>query len=189
MKDKILELVKDGYTYKEIRKELGCTLSTIAYHCKRNGIKSSHTVDRLSDVKIEEIKKLYDEIKSSTKVSKILGVSKTSVLKYIDVIKKDKLTDVELKINRVRQVVYWRIKVKNKLVEYKGGKCEKCGYNRCIDALEFHHKDPNQKDFSIGGKSWSFEKLKNEVDKCILVCANCHREIHSKIKTVRTEPH
>ena len=109
-------------------------------------------------------------------------------MKYIDVIKKDKLTDVELKINRVRQVVYWRIKVKNKLVEYKGGKCEKCGYNKCIDALEFHHKDPNQKDFSIGGKSWSFEKLKNEVDKCILVCANCHREIHSKVKTVHTEP-
>ena len=52
---------------------------------------------------------------------------------------------------------------------------------RSIDALEFHHKDPNEKDFTISGKSWSFERLKNEVDKCILVCSNCHCEIHEKI--------
>jgi hypothetical protein len=45
--------------------------------------------------------------------------------------------------------------------------------------LEFHHLDPNEKDFSIGGKSWSLERLKKEVDKCILICANCHRELHS----------
>ena len=69
------------------------------------------------------------------------------------------------------------------LVEYKGGKCEICGYNKCISALEFHHKDPQEKDFAIGAKGYtrSIEKNKKEVDKCILVCANCHREIHSNL--------
>ena len=69
---------------------------------------------------------------------------------------------------------------KIKLVEYKGGKCEICGYDKCIDALEFHHLDPNEKDFGIAGDTRCLEKLKSEADKCILLCANCHREIHAK---------
>ena len=73
-----------------------------------------------------------------------------------------------------------RKRLKEKLVAYKGGKCEVCGYDKCITALEFHHLDPTEKEFGIGGKNvLSFEKCKKEVDKCILVCANCHRMIHS----------
>ena len=69
--------------------------------------------------------------------------------------------------------------LKEKLVEYKGGKCEICGYDKCITALEFHHIDPNKKEFGIGCNNvLSFEKCKKEVDKCMLVCANCHRELH-----------
>jgi hypothetical protein len=73
-----------------------------------------------------------------------------------------------------------RRKLKILAVEYKGGCCEKCGYNKCIAALEFHHIDPSHKDFSISqeGSTRSFEKIKIELDKCIMVCANCHREIH-----------
>ena len=68
------------------------------------------------------------------------------------------------------------------MVEYKGGKCEICGYDRCITALEFHHLNRGEKDFSISESTYSrsMEDLKKEVDKCILVCANCHREIHEK---------
>lgn len=73
-----------------------------------------------------------------------------------------------------------RRKVKLQCIEYKGGKCERCGYNKCPAALEFHHLDPSEKDFGISsnGISRSFEKCKVEVDKCILVCSNCHAEIH-----------
>ena len=73
-----------------------------------------------------------------------------------------------------------RDKTKELLVEYKGGKCEICGYDRCIGALEFHHINPDEKEFGIGqnGYTRSIEKNKAEVDKCLLVCANCHREIH-----------
>lgn len=86
----------------------------------------------------------------------------------------------------------YRKKLKERLVEYKGGKCEICGYNKCITALEFHHLDPGKKDFTIGSsKVLSFEKCKQEVDKCILVCSNCHREIHEneykKIEKERIE--
>lgn len=73
-----------------------------------------------------------------------------------------------------------RREVKQKLVDSKGGKCEKCGYNRCLRALSFHHLDPNQKDFEINTSraSLSYEKLIVEIQKCILVCGNCHMEIH-----------
>ena len=71
-----------------------------------------------------------------------------------------------------------RKRVKVLAVEYLGGKCSICGYNKCISALEFHHRDPKEKDFGISGVTKSFESLKIELDKCILVCANCHREIH-----------
>lgn len=73
-----------------------------------------------------------------------------------------------------------RRKIKEDLVEYKGGKCEVCGYDKCIAALEFHHRDFTEKDFNLSKKGYThgLEKAKKEVDKCILICANCHREIH-----------
>lgn len=70
---------------------------------------------------------------------------------------------------------------KLKAIEYMGGKCCRCGYNKSPSALDFHHKDPSQKDPSCDYRSWSWDRLKNELDKCILVCANCHREIHEEI--------
>ena len=71
-----------------------------------------------------------------------------------------------------------RRKVKRLLVEYKGGQCEKCGYNKCVAALDFHHIDPLTKEFPLTGITYALSKMKAEADKCILVCANCHREIH-----------
>lgn len=68
-------------------------------------------------------------------------------------------------------------------VEYKGGECERCGYHKTIAALEFHHKDRTQKEFQISKfrlANWdkNREKIIRELDKCELVCANCHREEH-----------
>lgn len=66
-------------------------------------------------------------------------------------------------------------------LEYKGNKCQNCGYDKCIDALEFHHTNPQEKDFSISDRKLvlDWNKIKIELDKCILLCANCHRELHS----------
>lgn len=70
--------------------------------------------------------------------------------------------------------------LKHKAVQYKGGKCQDCGYDECEEAMEFHHLDPSQKSFSISGKyNLSWEKLKEELDKCILLCSNCHKKRHA----------
>lgn len=76
-----------------------------------------------------------------------------------------------------------RRELKSKLVEYKGGKCEICGYDKCIDALEFHHINPEEKKFQIScGVVKNIDVMKKEADKCILVCSNCHQEIHHRIR-------
>jgi len=69
------------------------------------------------------------------------------------------------------------------VVEYKGGKCNLCGYKKSIEALELHHLDKKKKDFGISadGLTRSWEKVKKEAEKCMLVCANCHRELHAGI--------
>ncbi|CAB4141303.1 HNHc domain containing protein [uncultured Caudovirales phage] len=72
-----------------------------------------------------------------------------------------------------------RKKLKLLAVKHLGGKCQNCGYDKCIGALEFHHRDPGEKDFQISnGNTRSLDKLLVEVDKCLLLCANCHRELH-----------
>jgi hypothetical protein len=74
-----------------------------------------------------------------------------------------------------------RHKLKQLCVDYLGGKCKQCGYNKCLAALDFHHRDPNEKDFEIGrakGRAKSFEEMKSELDKCDLLCRNCHAEAH-----------
>ena len=76
-----------------------------------------------------------------------------------------------------------RFKKKIQCLEYKGGKCEKCNYNKCKRALSFHHIDPSKKDFIIAGnhtRKWGI--IKQELDKCILLCANCHMEEHEKLE-------
>ena len=76
--------------------------------------------------------------------------------------------------------------LKKDAINYKGGKCVSCGYNKCQGALEFHHKDPLQKDPDYHSFKTVFnERLKIELDKCILLCANCHREIHTGILDIK----
>lgn len=76
--------------------------------------------------------------------------------------------------------------VKKKAIEYMGGKCFICGYNRCNAALELHHKNPKEKDPKIkfGSTRRSFDKIKKELDKCVLLCANCHREEHVRLRGI-----
>lgn len=62
--------------------------------------------------------------------------------------------------------------------EILGGKCSKCGYNKCDAALEFHHVI-GSKEFQIAGAKYGWKRMKAEIEKCILLCANCHREHHN----------
>lgn len=88
-----------------------------------------------------------------------------------------------------KAVVKRRRKIKEMLIAYKGGRCLICNYNRYAGALDLHHRDSKQKDFglSVRGLTRAWGKSKKEADKCILVCANCHREIHGGIIQVPIE--
>ena len=74
-----------------------------------------------------------------------------------------------------------RRKLREMAIKYKSGKCMLCGYKKCIAALEFHHIDGTKKDFglSMKGLTRSWKKTKQKLDKCVLLCANCHRELHN----------
>ncbi len=80
------------------------------------------------------------------------------------------------------QIKRW-IDRKHKAISYLGGRCSSCGYDKFYGALEFHHKNPLEKDHEWGKlrlKSW--DKVLAELDKCVLLCANCHREEHHLIQ-------
>ena len=73
------------------------------------------------------------------------------------------------------------IEAREKAIEYKGSKCEHCGYDKYRGALEFHHIDPTQKEPG-GLRAHKLSRLLAEVDKCILLCSNCHREEHGRLR-------
>jgi len=72
-----------------------------------------------------------------------------------------------------------RVERKKRLVEIRGGRCEVCGYEISIAALEFHHRDSKTKEFGLGNFNGSWERFAAEGAKCDLLCANCHRRRHN----------
>lgn len=132
--------------------------------------------------KIEIIKKL-----AKYKVCPMCNIKKSNKHYYI---KKDGTTMLPYcKPCTNLQTVERNRKFKKKCIEYKGGKCQRCEYNKCDNAMEFHHVSPEHKDFSIAEvrNKQINDEIKAELDKCILVCANCHREVHAEIWHARQD--
>jgi hypothetical protein len=130
---------------------------------------------------ITEIQKFYDENDVPlSEVGKKFGWNRHTLAKYLTV-KNRKMEDGGRAARKVKAVTEWRRRTKQKLIEHMGGKCVCCGYDKCARALQFHHLDPSKKDFQISGMSISLDRLKEETKKCILVCSNCHAEIHDGI--------
>ena len=86
--------------------------------------------------------------------------------------------DPEWGKKQVKRVSDTRRKVVATLKEEHGNACIKCGYNKCLAALEFHHPDPTVKESKVIGTTLGIDRQRAEAAKCILVCANCHRELH-----------
>ena len=178
IKEQVIKLRRKGLTYNEIRDITKVKKTTISDIVKPLNL-GGNTIKKLTPELIEEIQAKYNEIGNLKKVVKLYHISFERLSKVIKHGKKKKVSNTEA-------VESWRKRKKKALVEYKGGKCQCCGYSRCIEALEFHHLDPNIKSFTISGKSKSFNSLKSEVDKCILVCSNCHKEIHAGLINIDT---
>lgn len=164
MDKKILKklLVEQNKTQKEISEELGKSKTTIRYW--------------LCKFKISKPKKNITDIKFCHRCNQTKHVSefyqrksRPSVSAYCKRCSNDECLERQRKLKELA-------------VNYKGGKCVVCGYNKYLGALEFHHTDPTKKDFSISASSAKTfnEKIKKELDKCMLVCSNCHREIHGR---------
>lgn len=95
--------------------------------------------------------------------------------------------------NKEKSSIYrkiWKEKSRQWFDEYKKTlKCDFCGYNKCTEALDFHHKNPQDKKFNIGqgvGKRYNKERILKEIAKCFALCANCHRELHYKEEREKT---
>ena len=123
----------------------------------------------------EQILELRKQGKSYRQIEKILHCSRSLISYYVNPEGKQKKIEAQNK-NRYRKRSEYKLQA--------GGKCQICGYNKCLEALHFHHKTPSEKNFSISEAIWGVKKkisdkeIKKEIQKCILLCANCHYEMH-----------
>ena len=140
-----------------------------------------------SKEEIEEVLKKHWNIRPA---SEELGIGYSTLRKYIkeygiqhnsrkkqDGAKFDRNAWQSKAVTRARQIK------KLKALEYKGGmKCTRCGFNEPIpDCYAFHHRDPTQKDINWGKmkqNNWSIDRIKDELDKCDVLCHNCHSIVH-----------
>jgi predicted transcriptional regulator len=158
-KHAIEELIQQSLSQREIANRLGCSQSTVKYWLKQFGLKTQKV--QFNEKAIQECD--CGESNPSKFVNRDKGRSCRSVCR---------------RCHQKQTILRYRSK-KLKAIEYKGGKCQKCGYDKCPGSLQFHHRNPSEKNANWKYvRSWSFDKIKKELDKCDLLCANCHGEVH-----------
>lgn len=117
-------------------------------------------------------------INGKKKCSQCKQIKKISEFYYI---KDRKIGSCYCKVCLSKKLCSTILEKKLKAIEYKGGQCIRCGYKKYYGALQFHHRDPNIKEMSITKARYrKWETFKKELDKCDLLCANCHAEIHAE---------
>lgn len=169
-----IEKLKDGISRNlssfKIAKELGCSQTNVVYYLKKYKLK---TYPRWTILR----KNAEDGYKICPKCKVKKELIKSNF--YID--KRGKIHSWCKICNNT--IAYQKQCARKKYaVDYKGGKCIVCGYDKYLGALDFHHVDPTKKEFNISKlDTYSLAILNVELDKCILVCKNCHAEIHGKI--------
>lgn len=151
MRDEIEILISKGLTKKEISNYLGIGYSTVKKYSKDIPTLKKNNAFKCKICGDSNKENFYDNKSSASYYCKPCWNQKT----YKSA----------------------RDKISSYMNSRGGAKCLICGYNKCTAALEFHHRDPTEKDpsWSIG---WSLPRLKKELDKCDILCANCHREVH-----------
>jgi hypothetical protein len=167
-----IKLLLGKKTLQEIANELGVHKSTIKRKMRKEDIhQPKEYVDKLRLSNSKKGGEAFSNLK------KMCGKMSDEDKKNKQKIRNDRKPKgyYNQYVNAYRRRRYWK---KKKCIDYKGGKCMICGYSKCIAALEFHHRDPNEKEFKISRNKFDWEKVKDELDKCDLLCSNCHREYH-----------
>jgi 5-methylcytosine-specific restriction endonuclease McrA len=139
---------------------------------------------KLSEFQINELRDLYDSGKSLRDCHRKFGYATGTIAKYVDVRIRANNQIVQRISAKEGSVKIWLKNTKQKLIEHRGGKCILCGYNKCIGALHFHHINPAEKSFTISGKTKAYQKLLSESEKCVILCANCHAEVHGGVSSI-----
>lgn len=188
LREKCIDLYQKGYSYSDIAQKLGCTKGTLSYHLSSLVKEKNRSKREQKEMLIENIKKEpLTRQQFIERYSKFLTVKENKKLireLFPQDYRKRKNTIVPflIKSGHVPSVYHSerRRKIKKQLIDFKGGKCQICGYDKCLRALEFHHVDASEKDFNISAniKKMSLDRIKNELNKCVLLCSNCHKEVH-----------
>lgn len=151
-KTELEKLVADGLSVAKIGKCVGKSNNTVRYWLNVHGLKTVRSIKT----------RVYKCACGEVNLKRFLIGRYTSCRKC-------------RAVNQSGRNREWKIKA----VAYKGGCCCKCGYSKCLAALDFHHIDSSKKAPNWRSmRSWSFEKVKNELEKCDLLCRNCHQEFH-----------
>ena len=173
-KEELEMMINEGKSLNQISKETGKSLTTVRYWVKK--LEIEFTTKNFSNQGTKE----YGEFRYCPSCKKNCKTSEFHNRRG------KKNSSVYCKKCTTSQTLSRLQKLKKQMVDYKGGCCQICGYDKYMGALEFHHIDPTQKDFNLSRmKQYTFDiKVTNELDKCILVCSNCHREIHGGLEVV-----
>ena len=170
-------LVDSGATLERIAAALDRSASTIRYWLAKYGLKGKARRGPSPLVSPERVEAaIRDGARTLTADCQLHG-------RTVFVIENS--GRVRCRACRMEGVAEWRRRAKRRLVAEAGGRCQLCGYDRCMAALEFHHLDPSQKSFGLSrrGVTRSFEQLRREAAKCALLCANCHAEVEAGYST------
>ena len=161
--------ITDNLSQRETAKKLGCSQSNVKYWLKKHNIAKKKKLS-------------YDHLDpKSTKVCSSCQEEKLISLFYLRRDQKNLVPSSWCKECNTKQVVASQRKIKRQCIEYKGGSCSNCNFNAYDGALEFHHIDPSKKDMEISkiARKKFTEQVRIELDKCLLLCSNCHRMKHA----------
>lgn len=169
--EELKQYIKDGKSTREICKATGKSQTTVRYWLGKFNLKTD----------------VYNPLIRPTENTRVCP--KCTTAKTLDNFysrRGAEGTSVYCKPCTNSQSVTRQQEFKLKCIEYKGSQCELCKYNKYPGALEFHHINPKEKDFEISRcKSYTFdETIIKELDKCALLCSNCHKEVHGNIATL-----
>jgi hypothetical protein len=175
-REELEPLVESGLTLREIAAELDRSVPTVRYWIDKLGLAEPRSFrKREIDAAVEA------GARTVTRRCRCHGETEFAIV--------GSEHRPRCKKCRAEAVARRRRKVKRLLVEESGGECALCGYDRCYDALEFHHRDPSTKSFGLAqrGVTRAIAQVREEAKKCVLLCANCHAEVEAGVGAVPLE--
>jgi transposase len=194
-RDSLTTLLARGLSVEKIAQRFGRHPSTVAYWMAKYGLEAPNRDKHAAKGGIarDRLVELIERGMSITEIAEAVRLSKATVRYWLGRHGLSTRATERLAAERGRcrqdQVSDNRRRVKAVLVAEAGGGCAVCGYDRCVSALQFHHLDRAEKrmNLSAQGVTLALSVLRAEAAKCVLLCANCHAEVESGLRTLPVE--